>query len=254
MNNPARRFASVLLGALLTIFCAPAAIAGSAFAFATFDGIAAIRTTGDAGLNFTGMDDYEAFGATTGGTPDPSNDGMMFFSSFSDDGEGTAANGGPGELANSSSLAFSASSTPGAVITSNAFTFVDLELELFGTGTVELDLAYSLEVESFDNLPSGFAAASIEAFGTFTPIESSFLLLNGEPGPGGFLEESGVLTLGFSVDGISEADPVFDLLTVFTSADASVAVVPIPAAAWLFGSALIGLAGLRRRCKLDPDC
>jgi hypothetical protein len=254
MEKSAVRFTAALLTFLAALFCAPAALAASAFAFATFDGIAAIRTTGDAGVTFTGSDEYEAFGVTTGGTPDPQNDGMMFFSSFTEVGEGTAANGGPGELINSSSLASSASSTPGAVIASSAFTFIDAELALFGTGTVEIDLAYTLEVDSFDNLPEGFAAASIEAYGTFTPVESAFLLVEGEPGPGSFLDESGVLTLGFSVDGISEQEPLLDFLTVFTSADATAAVVPVPAAAWLFGSAVLGLAGLRRRSKPGSTC
>ena len=41
-----------------------------------------------------------------------------------------------------------------------------------------------------------------------------------------------------------------EFLSYMTISEVTVTAVPVPAAAWLFGSALIGLAGLRRTRKL----
>lgn len=228
-------------------FGAPAAFAAFVSANATFDGIVDIRTTGDATVSFTGLDFFEAFGATSGGSADPGSDGVFFSSEFSPLGEGTATNGGSGTTASSASLAIANADLLVEWTSSDAFTFFDTELELAGTGIVEIDLAYSLTVEGFDNAADAFATAGIEASGTFTALESAALDLLAPIGAGDFITESGVLTLSFEVFGVDPLFPVFDLLTVATFAAAKASVVPVPAAVWLFASALGGIAGFRRR-------
>ncbi|MEX2480468.1 MAG: hypothetical protein WD928_06350 [Gammaproteobacteria bacterium] len=223
--------------AAATLIAAPAALAASATASAIFDGIADIRTTGTASVVFSGFEILEAAGSITGGTVDPANDGMSFDVGFSASGSGEALNSG---IFGASSFATTASPS-----LATAFTFVDAELLYAGTGEVEIDLAYMLDVDEFGNLPSAFANAGIFATNFFAFEETEIEVLGTAPGT--FDAASGVLTLSFFIDIDPLLEPMEDILTVHTFANASASPVPVPAALWLLSPALVGLLGLRRR-------
>jgi len=211
--------------------------AASSTALADFAGIT-VRTDGTASLSFTSFELLEAFGATTGGVADPLNDGVSFAGSQSPDGEALATNGGPN---GASSFA-----TASGFALSNAFTFLDAEMLLSGTGNVHLDIAYSLAVDTFDNLASAFAIAGLNVSTSFA-ADAIELTAAGAPGPGYGDTLSGLLTLSFFVDVDPLTAAFSDTLFIHTYASAQAAPVPVPAAVWLFGSALAGMAVLRRR-------
>lgn len=222
---------------LSSVIGATDALAASATAFANFDGLS-VRTDGTASLVFTNIDFLEALGLTDGGTADPSNDGMSFDSQVSDAGEGTAMNSGR----------FGASSfaTANDFVRSDAFTFLDAGITLSGIGNVFIDISYSLSVDTFDNLTDGFAMAGLNAYGAFAS-GSVGLFSQGMPGIGDDDTLEGILTLSFFVNQTMLDGPLTDVLYIDTYASAQAAPVPVPAAFWLFGSAVAGFAGLRRR-------
>lgn len=215
----------------------PAALAAAATATATFDGIAEIRTTGTASVLFTGFEFLEASGTIAGGTADVANDAMSFDVEISPFGAGEAFNGG---VSGASSFA-TTSGTPLA----QAFTFVDAEMLIDGSGTVEIDIVYSLFVDQFGNLASAFANAGLFASTSFAFEEIDIEVLGSAAGSDAAL--SGILTLSFLVDVDPLLGPFEDILTVHTFANASAAPVPLPAALWLLAPALAGLAGVRRK-------
>ncbi|MEQ8233775.1 MAG: hypothetical protein RLW61_06445 [Gammaproteobacteria bacterium] len=235
MTDFPRTLTALSLAAAFT-FTAPGALAASATAFAAFDGIADIRTTGTASVSFTGIEMLEAMGMIDGGIADPANDGMGFDVETTSTGSGEATNSG---LFGATSLAATSSSA-----FASAFTFVDAEMLLEGTGNVEIDIAYSISIDEFDNLPAGFVNAGVEAF---TSFDSALVELD-VPGSlfGTFDSLSGVLTLAFFVDVDPLTGAFEDVLTVHTFANAQAAPVPVPAALWLLAPAVAGLAGARR--------
>lgn len=218
---------------------APAAFAASATATASFDGILDIRTTGSASAVLTGFDFLFSNGVTTGGIDDLLNDGVTFYSQVSPLGEGTAANAGP---AGGSATAIASDASA-----SFAGTLSNLGMLIGGTGMIEIDFGYSLAVDVFDILPVGGAIAAVEASIPFGGAETVFISLVGAPGPGDSLFDGGIFTLSFFVDIASGLGALPTLLTVTTYAMAESAPVPVPAAVWLLGSALIGVAGISRR-------
>ncbi|HYQ73071.1 MAG TPA: VPLPA-CTERM sorting domain-containing protein, partial [Gammaproteobacteria bacterium] len=56
----------------------------------------------------------------------------------------------------------------------------------------------------------------------------------------GSLDSAAITQIDFVVNGVANMDTIIDNIT---------AVVPVPAAVWLFGSGLLGLAGVARRRK-----
>ncbi|MEQ8660336.1 MAG: hypothetical protein RLW62_05930, partial [Gammaproteobacteria bacterium] len=215
MSNFPRTLTALSLAATFT-FTAPGALAATATAFASFDGIAAIRTTGTAGVTFTGSETLEAAGLIDGGIADALNDGMTF--------DVQTAPAGAGEAFNSGIFGASSLATTSGTAFATAFTFVDAEMLLEGTGDIEIDLAYSIDVDEFGNFPAAFANAGIEAFTSFDAVLLDLEVLGSVPG--GFDTLSGILTLAFFVD----VDPLLgafeDILTVNTFASAQAAPVP----------------------------
>lgn len=228
---------------LIAAACAvvPQVQAAAATADAKFLGIADVRLSGSATFSLTPHSTLEAVGMTTGGVDDPFNDMMTFDSEVSPFGEATATNSGP----------FSATSFA-AVSDFNegmAFTFSDTSILVGGVGTIELDLEYSLFVDAFGNLPTAFAVAGIEASSTFATLASDELSLTGldVTGFGTDLFATGLLTLIIEVDDGGFGVPFEDVLFIHTYASVASAPVPVPAAVWLLGSAVAGVAGYRRR-------
>ncbi|MGE0338064.1 MAG: hypothetical protein AB7O21_01745 [Gammaproteobacteria bacterium] len=221
------------------LFGSADAFAASATALAEFTGLA-VRTDGTAALVFTGSDLLEAVGTTDGGIADPLNDDMTFASAVSLFGEGTATNGG----------VFGASSfaTATELVLSSALTFLDAEIELSGRGNVMIDISYTLDVDTFDNLADGFANAGLEARTSFA-AGSVGLAADGLPGLADGDTLSGVLTLSFFIDVDPLLGPIGDVLFLHTYASAQASPVPLPAAAWLLAPALAGVATMRRRVE-----
>ena len=221
------------------------AVAVSAFAQAEaeFTGVLEIRTTGTASASFTGVDYFEASGVVTDGIDSVANNGMTFDSEVNAaNDEGTATNGGSGDLISSGSLAIVGADFP-SLSEGMAFTFIDSEMEFAGVGSVEIDLGYSLFVDMADNGPDGYAAASI--FSSLGGDSEEIVLgVSGVANAGDF--DSGFITLLVDVDDFGFG-PYTDILTVSTTAAALAAPVPVPAAVWLFGSALVSLFGARRK-------
>lgn len=226
--------------ALTSVIGATDALAASATARASFEGLS-IRTDGTAALVFTGVDFLEALGLTDGGTVDPANDGATFDSQVSDVGEATATNAGR----------FGASSfaTVNAAARADAFTFVDAGIALSGIGNVFIDISYSLAVDTLDNLAEGFARAGLKASSALAS-GSVGLFSQGQPGIADGNSLDGILTLSFFVDVNPLEGPLTDVLYIDTFASAQAAPVPVPAAAWLFASAAMGLGVLRRRTTI----
>lgn len=236
MTAPYRYLLALAAAAPALLGAAPA-FAASSTALANFEGVT-VRTDGTASVSFTGVELLEAFGVTTGGVADPLNDGVTFSGALSPDGEALATNSGR----------FGASSFAAAsgFVLSNAVTFLDAEMLLSGTGTVYLDIAYSLAVDTFDNLASAFAIAGLNVSTSFAS-DALELTAAGAPGLGEGDALSGLLTLSFFVDVDPLTAAFSDTLFINTYASAQAAPVPVPAAVWLFGSALAGVAALRRR-------
>jgi len=140
---------------------------------------------------------------------------------------------------------------------------------LSGTGAnhIDLDIDFNLNqptnsTESFSfhldliNTPNISRSAAENAdFVDFNNTFSSSTLLSGNIEY--TLEFIGFQNLngdGFSVDHsfrvLENSSASVDLVGRLTSIDSSVSAVPVPAAVWLFGSSLIGLAGVRRKSSL----
>lgn len=233
----------------VSLVVSAAAYSGSAFAAfagadASFTGVVEIRTTGDATATFTETDVFEASGSVSDGMDDPANNGTSFDSQFNLAGdEGTAINAGPGESIASQSLVFVGADVPD-ISEGTAFTFIDSEIEFAGVGSIEIDLGYELFVDVADNGgPDGFAAASISA-SLGSAFEEIALLVDGVADGGDFAE--GIITLIIDVDDFGFG-PYTDFLIVSTEAAALASPVPVPAAVWLLGSAIVGLFRVRRR-------
>ena len=223
-------------------------VAVSAFAEASAEFVSVdIRTTsGNATASFTGTDFFEASGMVTDGIDSLANNGETFDQEVNAaNDEGTAINDGMGISISSGSFAAVSADFPD-MTEGTAFTFIDSEVEFAGVGSVEIDLGYNLFVDVADNGPIGYAAASM--FATLSDAFDEVLIgVDGIANGGDFV--AGVITLLINVDDMGFA-PYTDILTVGTTAAALAAPVPVPAAVWLFGSAVVGLFGARRRAAL----
>jgi len=223
------------------------ALAVSSTAVATLDAIF-VTTDGTAAVTFTGPDFLTALGTTTAGIADGFSDGELFASEAGPFGEGTATNAGFGAGLSSTSLADVGIFAPGAA-SSGATTFAELGYELAGTGNVTFELAYTLEVDAFGSDVDGFAEAIISAYTTFEPAVSAMLMASGV-GAGEFDVISDSLFISFFFDDFGFG-PVAETLFIETIATSGATVVPIPAALWLLGPAMLGLTGVRRRAGIQ---
>ena len=160
----------------------------------------------------TGNERLSARGMSTGGTPSADNDGVTFAAESGEGGEGVAANRG-------ATGAFSLAASAGAV--SSARTDWEAEFLLGGSGTVEVDLGFTLFADAFDN-PQGFASAGFQVTGDFGFVEE-LLQLSSVTGLGEALEEMFVITLTTDVDLMDGLPPQPAFLGVSTFADASAA-------------------------------
>lgn len=226
-------FALGLGAAVLSVASLPAAAAVQATATVTY--IADVSTDPGVSVAFSGIDFLStgafttASGLATGGA-----------STAVSDIDGAASGDilGSGATLTSESDAFA-----DANVASSTSEFLTV-LSLSGFGTAELEVGYELFVDGFDGDLGGYALATVTAFSDFSSTaEAIELRIDDVVGVGSGDFVTGTLLLSIAVDdfgfGAYEED-----LTVITE---STAVVPVPAAAWLFGSALLGLVGLRRR-------
>ncbi len=125
---------------------------------------------------------------------------------------------------------------------------------LGGAGTENYTFSFG---SASDWAPGGFqslAAGDSISFlwGTFTPVAGG-----AAPGTYDFFDAGiGIFFTGFGLDDFGEeqsATAFFELASTCTAGDSScafsrtVAPIPVPAAVWLFASALIGLTGMSRR-------
>ena len=219
---------------MLVFINAPGAFAASAISFAEITGI----TLTGSGASIVSTSEYLTSTAfATDGSADFFNDGMTFESMVGPDAEGTATNSG---LFGAISFA-DAFATPGVLGTNigSASTFSEFFVETSGSGSIFIDVDYELDVDSFDNLafPDGEAFARVE-------LSDGFDLKSDELSVDGFLADMvmGTLSLEIPVYGPYDAFSFF----VSTESSAVASAVPVPAAVWLFGSALAGLMGFRR--------
>ncbi len=141
------------------------------------------------------------------------------------------------------------------LINLGSFSYTNLETVLVGE-TVTVDLAltvdvldawqtafnYGLEVTNTDNI-----AAEYDSMRVVSTPDSFFFSADGA--------DYELAMLGFSVDGGNSFATDFELaegrslnMGIYAQLD-RVSAVPVPAAVWLFGSALIGLAGITRRTR-----
>ncbi len=144
------------------------------------------------------------------------------------------------------------------LINLGSFDYTNLETVLVGE-TVNVDLAltvdvlnfgqsifnYGLEVSNTDNTTS--TAFDDDSMRVVNTPDSLFFTAEGV--------DYELAMLGFSADGGNSFASVFDLaeastlnLGIYAELN-RISAVPVPAAVWLFGSALIGLAGITRRSK-----
>lgn len=113
-----------------------------------------------------------------------------------------------------------------------------------GTATLDLDYLYSATVAGFSAGETAVARSFISVLldGTSNYQEA----LNYFDNVNGNSAGEGHLVLNFDV---TEGDT--GTFTVAVASDAIAAPVPVPAALWLFGSALAGLVGISRRRTLE---
>ena len=194
------------------------AVAGFISVEAAFTGIVDVRTTGTASVAFVGgpgSDVHEALAFATDGMLDPLGDEMFFTSETSTTAEGAAFNAGFGEFISSTSIAEATSGS-----SAGAFTGVETTLQLSGTGTVEIDLGFSLFAEGLGNGEGAGLFAGVFAATTFTDTVSAVLDTLDVTGVGSSIVETGILTLVLNVDDLGFG-PYTEALTVVTEAGAS---------------------------------
>jgi len=127
--------------------------------------------------------------------------------------------------------------------TPNAGLTTDKNADGFGTFDVKLDL----DVSNNDGLLPNFSGAwKIDLGGTGFSM-ADFNLLSDSP-PGNNLQLAALFFSKGPCDS-EEPFPGDPSLCTEDSAYAAPSVVPVPAAVWLFGSGLLGLAGMARRKK-----
>lgn len=192
-----------------------------------------LRITSDTDFNFDGLDIDGSYGIDPALIPTEG-----FF--INDDGLQTVAFAEYGQAFTSYSFTCSGSFSDGGDSVCPPGSEYDFEFAAPGPDSFGGMSSYSLSAgDSQDFL-----------FGTFVPLDGS-----AAPGTYNFFGASiTVLVTGTGFDMFGNQVDLFRSVTLATTCttgdtgcDFSRVVVPVPAAAWLFGSALLGFAGLRRR-------
>lgn len=119
------------------------------------------------------------------------------------------------------------------------------------SSTIEMSTADSLAIASNQivgitgpvNIGGDFIATGTDPVGTLALTGSSSFILGLTDGTDWFMDTgTGSLLLGANTEIVN-----FDFGNSVIVADVTVSAVPLPAAVWLFGAGLVGLAGVARR-------
>lgn len=201
----------------------------AAYAISEYIGIASIITTGTATATLVSETATSAYGETDNGIPDSLNDGVTLSSMTSADGNGTAINDG-----------FSSSSEADASngVYSYAYTSSEIELEIGGEGLVIVLFDYVTYAEALE--PGSYADAYIDIW---SDSVGGYAYIYADYSDNGSDSSQGFLTLTF------EGDPTGSYSqSIFIDTGASAySPVPVPAAVWLLGSAILGLVTVGQR-------
>ena len=202
-------------------------------------------STGTATFQFTGNDDYFYAGASVY----DSNSDLLDSDYYDGPGPGSADISGAGYLASAN-----ASATPSVYLESDFSQLGDITsyvsgymgYQMSGTGTVVLAITgYTAVTAAWMGEDNLYSSTYLQArVGHLVSYTNDYFDSYQGDGPFG-----GVYTLALflDVDGFREG-----ALDIYAQAyafryDADVVSTPIPAAAWLFGSALLGLGAIKRR-------
>lgn len=220
----------------LTVFSSSSAFAGFATAEAMFTDITISRSSVDISWDID-EDELTSLSFASDGLADPGNNGTTFHSTLGLLSEGTATSAPLGS-ALGSGYAFA---TAEDVSVASAINILDFTLFASNTGsapgTIVIELDYELYVETGDN-PNNNAFAFVSLEESFVEKTTSIDVTEA------FFFDIVVGTLTVVIDVFGE-DEEFSLSAIAEAGAASA--VPVPAAVWLFGSALAGLVGLRGR-------
>lgn len=165
-------------------------------------------------------------------------------SSFADAATGFSPLGGtPPPVIGSSSTA-SATGSGDAF----AFSFGAISFDVDGIGTVAFDIPVEFTAEVLDpTLDTAPVALSASAFASITSGDGDLGFAE-LVSPGGLSDFStidvDVFSFAFDIDGPDTISILFDTSAIV---DTGVSGVPLPAAAWFFITALLGLGGLKRK-------
>jgi len=144
------------------------------------------------------------------------------------------------------------------LINLGSFDYTNVETVLVGE-IVNVDLALTVDVLNFGQTTFSYGLeVSNTENATSTALDDDSMRVVSTPDNLFFTNEGidyELAMLGFSADGGNSFDSLFNLaegstlnLGVYVELN-RVSAVPVPAAVWLFGSALIGLAGITRRSR-----
>lgn len=132
---------------------------------------------------------------------------------------------------------------------SSSWSFFDVSFSLTTDSTISLSGALFGEDQNY-----GSGDASLALYSGTELLVSNILYSDSVAAYYGFEDKAlsfdGVLAAG-NYRILAKADPYFQIATSSYNVQASIEPVPVPAALWLFGSGLIGLAGFARRKKIS---
>ena len=208
-----------------------------------------VTTTGSAYLAFDGLfDTFIADAVANGGTAYE-----MVDSGFDVFPVSAFADSFPADLTTAGAAAESMYLDSFSAPYSTAFSFdagsaeswtqTEMSFEVGGTGTVFINFDMTLMTEIVGSIGGEYAEANVQVADSFGGYGQLLSLVDGNSN-GSLNDISATLTLAFDVNGIDFGSVYVD---TYTYADTGVAPVPVPAAAWLFASAILGLVGVRRK-------
>ena len=227
----------ILTSALLISAQSQAALVSGNAEFGDFN----IQTSGTANFEFTGINYFIASTEVNVSSPYFSEDFHSNQSPGAATANSSAANGDTFAAADANIFPVSYAEVDGAGnAASNSLAELGYEVSGVGQVTVSFDVALFADILG----PTGSESVEVitaitDSFGGVDVID---LLFFGEDGDIAYTDFT-TLSLTFDVDGFSQ-----DILSLETRALALSGVnpVPVPAAAWLFMSGLLGLAGTAR--------
>lgn len=203
-----------------------------------------VTTTGDASFSFTAPEWFIADAFVNDGTPfydaDSYADGIPGAALITSTvgGATTTAEAEAGTSSYSLTVADGAGSA-------DASTLSEMDFVIDGTGSITLEFAFTLDSEISGATGTESVENSVFAYDSFGGSDDAFSFESGDLGDV-LISESFFLTLVIEADGLD-----FGTLTVETASISATGIdpspVPVPAALWLLGSALIGFVGFARR-------